>query len=267
MTVIDEATLDRNPLNPGLDLQGPQQPQVDQHLPMDGVERQGVMGAGFSRENTLGASSDRLRSDNELTKAQAEADLGTPYDPLSDIPDRHVGFAELYAEDAIDTASANVITRRLDQQADDELVLQTSGIAGVAARVIAAVFDPAGYVFLPLTTLSKMGTLGKIALGSGALGGSAVAQEAFLHHANDTRTIEESNIAIGAATIMGGILGPLIAPANKALLEEATAELTNLARGQVKSYTVAIGEKGPVKIAINTDSIGVKFKFTRMDCP
>jgi len=266
MTIISEADLDRNPLNP-VPSQGPLQPQMEPRVPMEGVAQQGVIGAGFSRENSVGAELDRQRSEDELIKAQAAADLGAPYDPLSDIPERHTGFAELYVENAIDTASANVITKRLDQQQNDELVLQTEGFSGLAARMAGAVFDPTAVTMLPLTTLSKMGTLGKIALGAGALGGSQVAQEAFLHHANDTRTIEESNIAIGAAVLMGGVLGPLIAPANKALLEEATAELTNLARGQAKSYTVAVGAKGPTKIAINPDSIGVKFKFTRMDCP
>jgi hypothetical protein len=267
MTIISEAELDRNPLNPGPPVHGPLRPQVPQHIPQDGVEIQGVMGAGFSRENTVGAELDRQRSEDELLRAQANADLGAPYDPLSDIPERHVGFAELYVENAIDTESANVITKRLDQQQQDELTLQTEGFQGLAARMVAAVFDPTAVAVLPLTTLSKMGTLGKIALGAGALGGSQVAQEAFLHHANDTRTIEESNIAIGAATLMGGVLGPLIAPTNKALLDEAIAELTDLARGQTKKYTVAVGTKGPVKVAINPDSIGTKFKFTRLDCP
>ena len=267
MTIISEEQLDRQGLNPGPSPLGPVEPQVPQATPMEGTHVQGVMGAGFSRENTIGAEIDRQRSEDELIKARAQADLGAPYDPLSDIPDRHTGFAHLYVENAINTASANVITKRLDQQELDELTLQTEGIAGLASRLAAAVFDPAAVVFLPVTQMAKMGTLGKIALGSGALGGSQAAQEAFLHHANDTRTIEESNMAIGAATIMGGILGPLVAPTHRALLDEATAELTNLARGQQKKFSVAISPKGPVKVAINPDSIGTKFKFTRLDCP
>jgi hypothetical protein len=267
MTIISEAQLDKDPLNPTPAAQGPFQPVAQQQEVREGVEPQGVLGAAFSRENTVGSELDRQKFENDLSQAQASADLSQPYDPIGDIPDRHVQFAEIYAESAIDTESANVITRRLDQQQNDELVLQTEGFQGLAARMVAAVFDPTAVTVLPLTVMSKMGTFGKIALGAGALGGSQVAQEAFLHHANDTRTIEESNVAIGAAFLIGGVMGPLVARGSSSVLDESIAELTDLARGQTRKFTVAVGSKGPVKIAIDPKSIGMKSKFTRLDCP
>ncbi len=85
-----------------------------------------------------------------------------------------------------------------------------------------------------------------------------------MNHSQDTRTIEEINMAIGAGFLMGGFLGPLIAK-NTKLTTEATQELTSAIRGQKRTYTLAVGEKGPVKVSIDPDSF--RAKFGTLDCP
>ncbi len=231
---------------------------------VDGVEEQGLMGAAASRENIIGSELDRQEFEDQLLSAKNQGD--TPdYHPLQDMPDRHRAHIALYANEAVNKESADVITRRLDQQVQDELTLNTAGVPGVAARMAAAVFDPTNAVYIPITWLSKMGTFGKVALGGSILGGGQATQEALLHHANNTRTVEESNIAIGSAFVIGGILGPILSRSK--LMDEAIAELSDIARGQTRQFTVAHSPAGPVKIGINKASIGKKFDFTRLDCP
>jgi hypothetical protein len=266
MTVITNEEFARNPYNPQPGLQGPIQPTTQPNIPppVEGVERQTPAGAAFSRENILGAEADRQRFEKNLVEKRANADLSKDFDIADYIPDRHAAYVETYLDNAIDPESAAEVTKRLDQQLDDELVLQTSGFEGVALRMFASISDPTSLPAIPLSMINKMGKLGKIVVGSGVVGGSVAAQEAFLNHSQDTRTIEEINTAIGAGFLMGGFLGPLIAK-NTKLTTEATQELTSAIRGQKRTYTLAVGEKGPVKVSIDPDSF--RAKFGTLDCP
>jgi len=267
MTVISNEEFASNPYNPRGDVPGPLNRVAPPTIPepQEGVDRQSPLGAAFSRENIVGAEADRQRFDKNLIKSQSEAEIDGEFDLGSHIPERHIGFAQVYVDNAIDPESAQRVTERLDQQQDDDLVLHSSGMEGVALRMLASVSDPTSLPVIPLSMIQKMGTLGKVLAGSGVVGGSVATQEAFLQHSQDTRTLEETNIAIGTSLIIGGFLGPLLSKSNPKLLDEAMQEGRAAVRGQKKMYSVAIGEKGPVKISIDPDSF--RAKFSVLDCP
>ena len=267
MTVITNEEFARNPFDPQPAPFGPVQRSVPPSIPepIEGVERQGTLGAGFSRENILKAEADRQRIDKNLVKKQAEAELDGTFDLGAHIPERHLGFAQVYVDNAIDPESAELITQRLDQQIDDDLVLHSSGMEGIAMRMLASVSDPTSLPVIPLSMMSKMGTLGKVLTGSGVVGASVAAQEAFLQHSQDTRTLEETNVAVGTSLLVGGFLGPLLSKSNPKLLDEAIQEAKVAVRGNKKTYSVAISPQGPVKISIDPESF--RAKFSVLDCP
>lgn len=266
MTVITNAEFARNPWNPQESPMGPVQPVVPQAPGVpEGVDRQSTVGAAFSRENILGAENDRQRFDKRVAEAQAKADLNEPFDLGAHIPEHLSQYAQVYIDNAIDPESAQVVTDRLNQQLDDDLVLQTSGVEGVAMRMIASVLDPTSIPAIPLTMISKLGTLGKVVTGAGVLGGSVAAQEAFLHHSQDTRTLEETNIAVGTGLIFGGILGPILSK-NGDLLAEGLQDMRTAVRGQKKQFVIKNFTDGkPATVTIEPDSF--RAKFTRLDCP
>ena len=267
MTVITNAEYARNPWNPQAAPQGPVQPTIPQidTEPLEGVDRQSTAGAAFSRENIIGAERDRQRFDQNLATAQSNAQLDEPFDLGASIPEHLREFAQVYIDNAIDPESAQVITDRLNQQIDDDTVLHTSGVEGVAMRMVASILDPSSIPAIPLTMISKLGTLGKIVTGSGVIGGSVAAQEAFLHHSQDTRILEETNIAIGTGLLFGGILGPLLSN-NGNLLAEALQDMRTAVRGQKKQFVIK-NFAGNKDATVTIEPKSFRAKFTRLDCP
>jgi hypothetical protein len=258
MTVITNAAFEANPNNPQ-EHSGAIVPQTPLNLPRPGVERQSVVGAALSRENIIKSSHDSADFRHNLNEAQSFAPTDEPFDVGASIPARHIGHADIYAMEAIDQNSADVITARLDQQVDDEQVLQDAGIGGVAARMLSSVADPTTLPVIPINLIRNMRTVGKVAMGAGVLGGSVAAQEVFLQNTQDNRTIEETNIAITTGTIFGAVLGPLLSR-NDDLFKEAINEMRAAARGQDKTFVVD-GQK----VKINRDSF--RAKFSTLDCP
>ena len=236
MTVISVEAFERNPYNPQ-EVQGPRMPLEGEQLP-PGVQERSVVGASFSRENIIQSAFDRQRFKDNLTRAQSTADLNEPFNIAENIPDRHASRADVYLSNAIDKTTADMVTQRLDQQIEDERTIQEGGGFGLLARFVASASDPTSLPVIPLSILTKMGTLGKVAMGAGVVGGSVAAQELILQNQQDTRTVEETNLAIGMGTVIGGVLGPIIARSD--LLSEVLHEAKAAARGQRKFINMGV---------------------------
>lgn len=129
------------------------------------------------------------------------------YDPLSDIE----GY-QFYADAFIDARNRGDVARikrKIDQENEALMTLQSAGGAGLVAGLAAGIFDPIN--LLPFSAGAKAAQGGRILSGiaEGAKVGllSSAAVEPVLQLNQLTRTWKDAAFDIGASTILAGALG------------------------------------------------------------
>ena len=123
------------------------------------------------------------------------------------------------SESEVDYRSSRIAEER--KQRD---IVQRAGWMGVATDMLAGNLSPT--IFLPFL---KGKTVGQAALGGALLlGASSVAQEAVLFTNQYTRTPEQSGINIGAATILGGLLGGIAKGLSPKELDAIADDMVNI---------------------------------------
>ncbi len=160
-------------------------------------------GAAFRQENIIGSglAYKRTRGERDDSFNVWEDIKGTEYEPEFE------RFADVF--NANDSAS---LKAQIDMERQDKRVLEASGWTGLALSAAASILDPT--ILIPggaAVRGTRIGySTGKSAasVGTGAAAGTAV-QEGFLQSTQDTRTGEETAIAIGGSAIIGGALGAL----------------------------------------------------------
>jgi len=117
----------------------------------------------------------------------------------------------------------NFIAGRIKEEERQRDVLLRSGWAGVAAGITAGLLSPT--MFIPLLGQAR----GAKAVAEGAALGLAAgaAQEAPLLANQQTRTLSEAAIALGASTILGGILGGAVGMLSRGEREALEAGMAN----------------------------------------
>jgi hypothetical protein len=116
---------------------------------------------------------------------------------LWDTPDRD-NYVGVRSNAELDYRAGRIAKQRKDQD-----TLARAGWGGYAAMTIAGLVDPT--IFIPFL---KAGSVPAAILKSGLLvGGTVAAEEIILQDVQETRTAEEGAYSVGAATILGGILG------------------------------------------------------------
>lgn len=168
-----------------------------------------MFGAAFRQGNMVGsaASSQGLReqlfptpNSKELTDDELLARINA--DGLGALSDN---FKDVFTEAEYD-ARKNDISRELE----DRKILEASGFSGMAALMAAGVLDlptlvPVGRaVQLSKIASPSLKTAAEVSIASGL---SAAAAEAALQQTQVTRSIGESAMAVGSATLLGGVLG------------------------------------------------------------
>jgi len=179
-----------------------------------------TLGAAFRLENTVGsafASKRRVTTHNsfgdlglgELTEQAIGEDNYSPFDPdeTGTLPiEGYVRHAERFVR-AGSPVETEQLKRQIDREEKDRETLRAAGGWGYAASFAAGMLDP--LVLVPVGGQIKFGTgivkTGLKAARAGAV--SAAVTEAALHATQETRTKEESMIAIGGATFLSGIMG------------------------------------------------------------
>jgi len=175
---------------------------------------------------------------NALERRQAQVRrqaLGEPtpedYNPLRDIQG-YERYAQAFtdAESPDDTA---IIKRRIDRELEDRRTLEAGGAEGVVAQIVAGTVDP--ILLVPVGgAITRSARLGEeVAQGAIRAGrtGAVVAAgaEAALQGTQETRTAEESGMAIGASAVLSGILGgaaPLVRASIGHLTNRTARDLT-----------------------------------------
>lgn len=199
----------------------------------------------------LGAALERrqIRARNQVQGTE------TPdYNPLQDI----AGY-ERYATSFRDTESPEevvAVKRRIDRELEDRKLLDAAGAEGLVAQIAAGVVDPINLVPVGGSVARSISLGRDVARSAGraAATGTAVAAaaEGTLQATQETRTAGESMMAIGATTVLSGVLGaaaPLVRELIPALSARVSRELTLPRPGQVdplepSSIALGAGEFG-----------------------
>lgn len=163
-----------------------------------------TLGAAFRQGNIIGSG---LASNSLLVDSEpVDADLnvwdeikGTPYE------EHWTKFADVTNRKKLLSIKADI-----DQESMDKRTLGASGLPGLAASLFAGVADVT--TFIPGGTIVRGARHGYSAARSGVSVAGAAAlgtaiQEGALHATQQTRTLEESAINVGASVILGGLIG------------------------------------------------------------
>lgn len=183
----------------GPNLSGPEMPQVTPDF--SDLPFSQIMGAGFRRENIIGAAGDL-----HMLNANNLPDEG--FDPFAE--DYLKGYEE-HAGSFIGVANrtkGEQIKATIDRQKQDLEILSYSGGVGTMGILLGAISDPTN--LLPLANLNKITRLGRAL--SGAKRGAVVAagQETILQAAQVNRSGVESFANISATSFMSGVISGLV---------------------------------------------------------
>jgi hypothetical protein len=165
---------------------------------------EGLPGAAMRQANSVVSAISALRNSGPFTPEDGYTALpdikGTPY--FDNHSDRFVASTS--------RAETDSIKRRIDQEEADKKLIQSAGGLGVVASMVAGALDPT--MLLP----------GRVAIGAakegmafargarevgGAMAVQSAAQETLLHASQETRTLGESVMNVGSATLLGALLG------------------------------------------------------------
>lgn len=203
-----------------------------------------VLGAAFRQYNTITSL---------YNYKQARVGLADEpgHEPLDII--RGTKYEQNYLENFVKSRSSTetkLIMAEIDQEEADRARLDKSGWAGTVAAMGAGIADPT--IFIPVGAGAKSIRAGYMALRTGGRVAAASAvtagiQESVLQATQQTRTGEESAMTIGAATVLGGLLGAgagaLLGRAERRalekMLERDRVDMGNEIAGQPASLSAA----------------------------
>lgn len=180
-----------------------------------------LLGRAFEQENTI------VNAFAKATQAIHPPEPG--YNPISII--KGTRYETDYLDEFVDdTSEAQTRERmgRIDREEENRAVLEAGGIPGMLAMGVAGIVDPT--IFLPGSMAVRSVKGGYSILKSSAAVGAMAAtgvglQEGVLHSAQETRTLGESAINVGSATLLsmllGGTAAGLLSRAEKRALTEA----------------------------------------------
>lgn len=189
-----------------------------------------VLGAGFRQENDVVAAT-RL-----LTRP------AFPPDPEFDNTEALETSAHFlnYPEElgrAQSQSEFDFITRKIDKELEDRNILLSAGAGGMVAAMTAGVLSPTMFVPLSFGAKGIKGVSQAFALAAAAAG----VQEAVLFAQQETRTKEEFAFGVGAATVLGGLLGGAVAYMPRAAFKGVVDDMAMARGGETISYAAGEG--------------------------
>lgn len=168
--------------------------------------------AAFRRENVIGSALNDWRVTDTAAR-RAVAMGGKPaFNPFEG--DYLKGFEQdsNAFSDIVTKAEADSMKLQITRERQDNQTLQLAGLPGLAAQLVAGTLDPT--VFIPVGGEAKVGdSLLRLTM-KGVYGASAGAalSEGMLHSTQQTRTPEESAMAVTGAAFLGGLGGRFLRP-------------------------------------------------------
>ena len=164
--------------------------------------------SAFERENEIVSS---------IIEGTYQVKVDDTPDPDFDVVDyidvdiRNSDYAP-YWKDFIEVKNykqAEALKAKIDRQNKNQQVIDESGVSGIAWSLAAGLLNPTNLI--PFNGIYKVAKAGKVIKGIGLTAGAGAvgmtASEGILQATQETRTLEESVINIGAGTILAGALG------------------------------------------------------------
>ncbi len=160
--------------------------------------------SAFEQENDVYAVARRMIEPSDYGPADPEHN---PLDVIKGTP------AEEYRDRFLTSrnrAETEAIKSRIDRELDNRRILDASGWAGIGSQMAAGLLSPT--VLLPFGTVARGFQVGPamaktmMRTGAWAAGGIGL-QELALHSAQETRTLNESLLAVGGGFVLGSLLG------------------------------------------------------------
>lgn len=185
-----------------------------------------------------------FRQDNVVGSLMSRKDMGVDntddrtFDPVAYVKEHNLAGYEDSFMGVLNSRKADAIKSQIEMEQRDRETLQAAGWTGTLAQIAAGVFDAP--TLIP-GTVAIRGAKGAWSIGRSVLmaGASAAATQAvtegFLQASQQTRTAEESYLNIGAAAIMGSLLGGGVAAVlgknERIAAEKALANIADIQSG------------------------------------
>jgi hypothetical protein len=198
-------------------------------------------GAAFRQDNPLVNVAGRIMAE------QFPAEPG--HNPMDLI--RGSKYEQYHLDSFLGSNSAGqtrAIMARIDGQDGDRRILDASGQAGWIAQIAAGLLDPTTALPGAVAVKSVKGgyDVARSAMRVGAAAGAqTAAQEAVLQGTQETRTAVESAIAVGAATILGGLIGGGAAAMLSKAEREALESALDSTRAEMDAHVTGAGARAP----------------------
>lgn len=196
-----------------------------------------VTAAALRKHNSL-ASILEARSNGMFSAYKPEEG----FDPLdeiegtefSDTPEMALRFA-----DATSRAEVNAIKQQIKSEWDSDKAIQSRGAVGTAVSIAAAITDPVSILAMALPGAQTRAGSRAVGFfkGAGATMAAETALEGIFQATQQARSIEESALNVGAATILGGFLGGLTAKIPEDQLARLQTNLSNDLNGPTPGAT------------------------------
>jgi hypothetical protein len=196
--------------------------------------------SAFERENTLAST---------IIEGSYQVKVDDTPDPDFDVVDyidvdiRNSDYAP-YWKDFVGVKNykqAEALKAKIDRQNKNQQVIDESGASGIAWSLAAGIFDPIN--LLPIGGGAyKAYKAGKVIKGIGLTAGAGAvgmtASEGILQATQETRTLEESVINIGAGTILAGALGGASAMLSKRQFNKLAKKLETDIQNETSDFQI-----------------------------
>ena len=221
-------------------------PKSDEDEPTFGE----TVGAAFSEENIIGSTVSYL-SDKEGQDFKDDYEFNVFDEDLSGYEDYLDEFDDVYSPKEM-----AFVKKRIDTGLENRKILAESGGMGITAMIAAGILDPT--TFIPIGgVVYKFGKTGgavyNAAKTAGQVGAIEVGREAILHQTQPVRTLEESAINVGGATVLSGILGGVAGHMSRARYDEIAKDIDGYVDEVMRSESIPVhGDAGAARVIQTT---------------
>lgn len=197
--------------------------------------------AEIAQRSTFAAA---FRQDNTVASIMSRKDMGVDnhddgaFDPVAYVRENNLNGHERNFMGVMNGRRADAIKAQIEQEARDRETLNAAGMVGTLAQIAAGVLDVP--TLIP-GTVAVRGAAGGFSVGKSALmagvsaGATQAVTEGVLHTAQQTRELGESALNVGAAVVMGSLLGAgaaaILGKNERIAAQKALEELTDLSSG------------------------------------
>lgn len=202
-----------------------------------------VAAAAFRQGNIVSSLYDRMTTPKQAFRPSEDYD---PFDDIAGFEDYASRFMEVDSPEEAAFIKARITAERADRE-----TLQQAGGWGLASVMAAGIVDPAtiAAMALPVAAPAAWGSrASRIGMGVGWQVGLDTASEVAFHGLQETRTLTESAINVGAGAIITGAVGTLATRIPKNELDRVIANLgQEMAEDTGRGSTV-----GAMRVGANT---------------